>query len=89
MTRFARSFVAALADRGELEVGRPVADYWPAFGSAGKHHVTVADVLQHRSGTPYPPGYRRIASQDDTESLGAEWRVGPDACRERARRSYR
>jgi len=59
--------VAALVDRGELEVGRPVADYWPAFGSAGKHHVTVADVLQHRSGTPYPPGYRRIASQDDPD----------------------
>lgn len=59
--------VAALADRGELEVGRPVADYWPAFGSAGKRHVTVADVLKHRSGTPYPPGYRRIASQDDAD----------------------
>jgi CubicO group peptidase (beta-lactamase class C family) len=59
--------VAALVDRGELEVGRPVAAYWPAFGSAGKHHVTVADVLQHRSGTPYPPGYRRIASQDDPD----------------------
>jgi CubicO group peptidase (beta-lactamase class C family) len=76
--------VAALVDRGELEVGRPVAAYWPAFGSAGKHHVTVADVLQHRSGTPYPPGVSAHRQPRRPRSLGAEQRVGPDACRERA-----
>ena len=31
-----------LVERGELDLERPVADYWPAFAQAGKERVTCA-----------------------------------------------
>lgn len=43
-----------LADRGELSLDDPVADYWPEFAQAGKQHITVAEVLSHRSGVIGP-----------------------------------
>jgi CubicO group peptidase (beta-lactamase class C family) len=43
-----------LADRGELDLNSPVADYWPEFGQAGKQDITVAMVLGHRSGVIGP-----------------------------------
>ena len=33
-----------LADRGELDLGAPVARYWPEFGRAGKQDITLAMV---------------------------------------------
>lgn len=39
-----------LADRGELDLDRPVAHYWPAFATAGKAGITLRMVLAHRSG---------------------------------------
>ncbi len=39
-----------LADRGVLDLGAPVARYWPEFGAKGKASVTVAQVLSHSSG---------------------------------------
>ncbi len=44
------SCLMALIDRGELELDRPVAAYWPEFGTAGKEHITVRQLLNHRSG---------------------------------------
>jgi CubicO group peptidase (beta-lactamase class C family) len=46
--------VHLLADRGELDLHAPVAQYWPEFGQAGKHDITVAMVLGHRSGVIGP-----------------------------------
>jgi len=46
--------VHLLADRGELHLQAPVADYWPEFAQAGKQDVTVATVLGHRSGVIGP-----------------------------------
>ena len=43
-----------LADRGELDLHAPVAEYWPEFGQAGKHDITVAMVMSHRSGVIGP-----------------------------------
>ncbi len=43
-----------LADRGELDLGAPVAQYWPEFAQAGKQDITVAMVLGHRSGLIAP-----------------------------------
>ncbi|GFG51039.1 esterase [Mycolicibacterium agri] len=43
-----------LADRGELSLDDPVATYWPEFGQAGKQHITIAQVLSHRSGVIGP-----------------------------------
>jgi CubicO group peptidase (beta-lactamase class C family) len=43
-----------LADRGELHLQVPVADYWPEFAQAGKQDITIATVLGHRSGVIGP-----------------------------------
>ncbi|MBY8825580.1 serine hydrolase domain-containing protein [Sphingomonas colocasiae] len=34
-----------LVDRGAVALDRPVADYWPGFGQAGKQSITVAQIL--------------------------------------------
>jgi len=39
-----------LADRGELDLDAPVADYWPEFKAAGKEDVRVANLLDHSAG---------------------------------------
>src|SRR4051794_15802158 len=39
-----------LADRGELDVEAPVAEYWPEFKANGKENVTVGHVLGHTAG---------------------------------------
>ena len=39
-----------LADRGELDVAAPVAEYWPEFKAAGKEDVRVAHLLDHSAG---------------------------------------
>jgi CubicO group peptidase (beta-lactamase class C family) len=39
-----------LADRGLISYDEPVAAYWPEFGSAGKHDVTVRQLLSHQAG---------------------------------------
>lgn len=46
--------VHLLADRGELDLYAPVAQYWPEFGQAGKQAITIASVLGHRSGVIGP-----------------------------------
>ena len=43
-----------LADRGEIDLDAPVAQYWPEFAQAGKQDITVAMVLGHRSGLIAP-----------------------------------
>ena len=42
--------VAALEDRGVLDVSWPVARVWPEFAAHGKGDITILDVLTHRSG---------------------------------------
>jgi CubicO group peptidase (beta-lactamase class C family) len=46
--------VHQLADRGQLDLQAPVAQYWPEFGQAGKKDITVAMVMCHRSGVIGP-----------------------------------
>ncbi|MGH3846338.1 MAG: serine hydrolase domain-containing protein [Pseudonocardiaceae bacterium] len=41
-----------LVQRGELDLGAPVADYWPEFAAAGKHQIPVRWLLSHRAGLP-------------------------------------
>lgn len=41
---------AMLADRGALDVQRPVAHYWPEFAQAGKDQITVHQLLTHEAG---------------------------------------
>lgn len=42
--------VLVLADRGELDLDAPVADYWPEFAAAGKAAVRVKHVMSHSAG---------------------------------------
>lgn len=41
-----------LADRGELDVDAPVAQYWPEFAANGKEGVLVRHLLSHTAGLP-------------------------------------
>src|SRR5262249_47251393 len=44
--------VAILLDRGLLELGAPVADYWPEVAAAGKQNVSVREVVSHTARLP-------------------------------------
>ncbi len=41
--------VHRLVDRGELAYDDRVVEYWPEFGSAGKDHITIRDLLTHQA----------------------------------------
>ncbi len=41
-----------LVDRGEIDINRLVADYWPEFAANGKDEATVAMLLNHTVGLP-------------------------------------
>jgi CubicO group peptidase (beta-lactamase class C family) len=42
--------VLVLADRGEVDLHAPVADYWPEFAQNGKQAVRVSHVMSHSAG---------------------------------------
>ncbi|MBB1242738.1 beta-lactamase family protein [Streptomyces durbertensis] len=48
-----------LAERGLIDLDKPVAEYWPRFAQHGKDEVTVRHVLQHRAGVPVGRGMVR------------------------------
>jgi CubicO group peptidase (beta-lactamase class C family) len=51
-----------LADRGELDVGAPVARYWPQFAAGGKGSVEVRHLLGHTAGLA---GWSEPVTADD------------------------
>ncbi|MEZ5230091.1 MAG: serine hydrolase domain-containing protein [Acidimicrobiales bacterium] len=51
-----------LADRGQLDLDAPVADYWPEFAANGKEGVLVRHVLSHTSGVS---GWEQPVTIDD------------------------
>lgn len=44
--------IATCVERGLLDYERPVSDYWPAFGQAGKAAITVGQMMSHQAGLP-------------------------------------
>jgi len=54
--------VLLLADRGEIDLSKPVADYWPEFAQSGKEAILVRQVLNHTSGVA---GFDQPVSMDD------------------------
>jgi beta-N-acetylhexosaminidase len=46
------SAVMRLIDEGKLSLDDPVVRYIPAFGQAGKQHITVYNLMVHNSGLP-------------------------------------
>lgn len=39
-----------LADRGAVDYREPVATYWPEFGQAGKHRISIRTLASHEAG---------------------------------------
>jgi len=58
------TFICALmlADRGELDLDAPVANYWPEFAANGKQQVLVKHLLSHSAGLP---GFSRALTPDE------------------------
>ena len=58
------TFITALmlADRGQLNLDAPVADYWPEFAANGKEGVLVKHFLAHSAGVP---GFSRHFSVEE------------------------
>ena len=55
----ASTVVHVLAERGLLDYGTPVAEYWPDFAANGKRASALEHVLTHSAGLPQaPPGLR-------------------------------
>lgn len=46
----ASTLLHVLADRGLVDYDAPVREYWPEFAEAGKHEISVRQVLAHRAG---------------------------------------
>lgn len=75
--------VGLVLQRGELDLDRLVADYWPEFAQAGKQHVTVRQLLTHQAGLPQAEPVLTLAEVLDHHA-GAErlaqtrpfWRPG-------------
>jgi CubicO group peptidase (beta-lactamase class C family) len=44
--------VLMLADRGEIDLRKPVTQYWPEFGQAGKEKITLEQLLSHLAAIP-------------------------------------
>jgi CubicO group peptidase (beta-lactamase class C family) len=64
-----------LAD-GRVELGRPAADYVPAFGTNGKDVVTVEQLLLHTGGFPFAPlGPPEWATREGRLKRFAAWRL--------------
>ncbi len=75
-----KAFVASAAwqliGEGRLDIGRPVAEYIPEFGTNGKDLVTVEQVMLHTSGFPRAPlGPPAWADRDRRLEAFARWRL--------------
>ncbi len=74
-----------LAERGRIDLDRPIAEYWPAFAQGGKAACSARHVLTHRGGFPVFPrdfDWARIGDWDAvtaaTAALPAAWPPGAD-----------
>lgn len=67
---------AILADRGELNVDRPVAHYWPDFAQKGKAQLPVRWALSHQIGMP--------AWENPEKGMGYDWEWATSALAESA-----
>lgn len=66
-----------LIDRGELDVDRPIAHYWPEFAQQGKRDIPVRMAFNHQSGVAHVGGVipaGRISDFDQMVQLTAATR---------------
>jgi len=45
--------MAKLVEKGFLDYDETISKYWPEFGSEGKNHITVAQLMRHEAGLPF------------------------------------
>jgi len=50
-----------LIERGRIDPGARVAEYWPEFAAAGKGEITVAQLMSHQAGLPFVEGDYSLA----------------------------
>jgi len=61
--------VLMLVERGQLDLDKPVADYWPEFGQNGKDKVKVRHLLSHTVGLPaWEPPFSMADAMDTATS---------------------
>jgi CubicO group peptidase (beta-lactamase class C family) len=77
--------VLQLAERGALDLDRPIAELWPEFAQGGKAGVTPRHVLTHRGGFPVLGAAFDWARIDDwsyvsasVAALRASWEPGSE-----------
>jgi CubicO group peptidase (beta-lactamase class C family) len=74
--------LALLVQRGQLDLDRPVADYWPEFAAAGKAGITVRTALTHQAGLPEVDGgltWKDLVEGHAVDRIAAQrplWRPG-------------
>ncbi len=60
----AKAFTAVcvhkLIEAGRIDLGAPVAEYWPEFGKRGKETATIRHVFLHQAGVPMRGLYTQI-----------------------------
>jgi CubicO group peptidase (beta-lactamase class C family) len=44
--------ILKLIDQGKLSLDRPVSEYWPEYGRAGKRQILVRHLVSHQAGLP-------------------------------------
>ncbi|MFJ9563931.1 serine hydrolase domain-containing protein [Streptomyces fuscichromogenes] len=67
----AASTVHLHAQRGLLDLDRPVAEVWPEYGARGKDGVTFDHVLSHRSGAPTIGAHTTLDELCDWDTMTA------------------
>ena len=71
-----------LVDRGQLDLEKPVAHYWPEFAANGKERLLVRDIVSHHSGLPGITqgalGIDDLADDQAMEALLAAQPLSPD-----------
>jgi CubicO group peptidase (beta-lactamase class C family) len=75
----AATVAAMLMAHGLLDPDRPVCEYWPEFGAAGKRGVRVHHVLAHSAGLPYvdPEPPDRLDNAANAAALAAQAPLWP------------
>ena len=78
--------VLMLADRGIIDLYRPVAHYWPEFGYAGKDKITVQQMVSHLAAIPGAfkakkgDAYDRLRMVRAIEHQEPLWEPGTQGC---------
>lgn len=78
--------VLRLVGQGKLELDKPLANYWPAFGQNGKQDITVRCVVAHLAGLPFADAAPRGSMftpgvvEAALEVQKPEWEPGTQGC---------